>query len=215
MTEHETEIPEQYAEQVREIAREEARDIYDDVVVQDDDGEEWSITKLIDQFQIGRRPALKALGLIAVGYPATGAALRAVSGTAEAQTTGDGDFTVPGDMSVGGALSADDALIGGNDTLEAIEIGTFSFSGPSGATDDGWDSQAGASPDITFNSAFDNAPKVFVQPSLSGTTGPEQYGTWSTQNITTSGFSLIYRNKSTTDLSGETLAFQYVAIETS
>jgi len=70
---------------IRQIAREEARDIYD-IDVEDGDGETWSLFKLMDSFGIRRRTALKAMGLMALGSSSTVAVLRAMSGSAEGAT---------------------------------------------------------------------------------------------------------------------------------
>lgn len=104
MTEHETEIPAESAEQIRQIAREEARDVYDDEVVEAD-GEEWSVRSMMDRFEIPRRTALGAMGLLIVGSVTdpVEAVMRSYVGTAEAQAN---DLTVPGTLSAD-AVSAE------------------------------------------------------------------------------------------------------------
>jgi len=116
MTEHETEIPAESAEQIRQIAREEARDVYDDEVVEAD-GEEWSVRSMMDRFEISRRTALGAMGLLIAGVVAdpAEAVMRSYVGTAEAQT---GDLTVPGTLSAD-AVSTDEADITGETFIKA------------------------------------------------------------------------------------------------
>lgn len=133
MTEHETEISPESAEQIleaaREEARQEARDVYDDEVVEAD-GEEWSVRSMMDRFEISRRTALGAMGLLIVGSVTdpVEAVMESYAGTAEAQT-GPKDFTVPGDMTVGGALSADGAAI--NRSTATISNGTLPYNNES------------------------------------------------------------------------------------
>lgn len=73
----------------RDIAREEARAVYNDLGAVDGDGREWTIRGLMEQFNIDRRTALQAIGLIALGYAAPTAVLHAVSGTARADSAGE------------------------------------------------------------------------------------------------------------------------------
>lgn len=84
---------------IRRIARDEAEAVVaDDVVVEDGDGEEWSLRTLMERFEVSRRTALQALGLLALGYAAPRAVLQAVSGTAAAAA--DDNLTVPGTLDV-------------------------------------------------------------------------------------------------------------------
>jgi hypothetical protein len=78
----------------REAARDEANNILEEPV-EADDGEEWSVRKMMDRFELSRRAALGAMGLLIVGSVTdpVEAALRAVSQPAAAQTQ---DLTVPG-----------------------------------------------------------------------------------------------------------------------
>ena len=98
MTEHETEISPESAEQIleaaREEARQEARDVYDDEVVEAD-GEEWTVRSMMDRFEISRRTAIGAMGLLLVGSVTdpVEAVMRSYVGTAEAQSK---DLTIPG-----------------------------------------------------------------------------------------------------------------------
>jgi hypothetical protein len=84
--------------QIREIAREEAQEVYD-LRVRDADGTEWSLSTITERFGCSRRTALKALGLIAVGYTGPVALLKVAAGTAEAAP--DDDLTVPGTVNAG------------------------------------------------------------------------------------------------------------------
>lgn len=121
MTEHETEIPADTAEQIREIAREEAQSVYDDEVVEDEDGKEWSVRSMMDRFEVSRRTALGAMGLLLAGVVAdpAEAVMRSYVGTAEAQSAN--DFTVPGDMTVGGTLSTESADVTGETFIRAYK----------------------------------------------------------------------------------------------
>lgn len=94
-------------ETVREIAREEAREVHD-LAVEDDSGEQWSLKRLMSNFKVTRRQALASLGLIAVGYAAPRAVAKVVVGQAEADP-GD-DLTVPGVLDAG-AIDTDEGTI--------------------------------------------------------------------------------------------------------
>lgn len=91
MTNDKTEI-EKLEERVEELEERQ-----EELTVEDASGGSWSLTKLMDRFEINRRTALKAIGLVAIGYTAPRAVLQAVSGTAEAQQSTD-DLTVPGQL---------------------------------------------------------------------------------------------------------------------
>jgi hypothetical protein len=103
------EIAREEAQDIREIAREEAQDIHD--VTVDDGDEEWSLSKLMGRFEISRRTALKAIGLIGLGYTAPKAVVSAVSQPAEAAP--EDDLTVPGTLDAG-AVSTDAGTLDGD-----------------------------------------------------------------------------------------------------
>jgi len=109
----ETQIPE---DKIRSIAREEAEEVYD-VEVEDADGEGWSIGKLMDRFQVSRRTALKAIGLIAVGYGAPRAVLQVISQNAEAAAQD--DLNVPGTLTAG-SVDTDEADITNETYIKAV-----------------------------------------------------------------------------------------------
>jgi len=90
--------------EIRRIAREEALDVAG-LEAKDPDGEAWSIRKLMSQFEVDRRTALQAMGLIALGYAAPRAVLSTISGTAEAAP--DDNLTVPGTLDAD-AVSTDE-----------------------------------------------------------------------------------------------------------
>jgi len=96
-------------EQIRRIAREEARDVAG-IEVEGPDGGQWSLSKLMENFEISRRTALQAMGLIALGYHAPKAVLQvfAQDGEAAAQD----NLTVPGTLSAG-AIDTEEARISG------------------------------------------------------------------------------------------------------
>lgn len=119
-------IPDDAEAKVREIARDEAEKVHD-LEVEDDDGESWSVSTLTERFEVSRRTALKALGLIAVGYAAPRAVLESVSGTAKAASSG--NLTVPGELSAGSVST--EAL-----WAEGIDI-TERHLAADGSTDDG------------------------------------------------------------------------------
>lgn len=73
----------------RAAAREEARAVYDELGAVDADGREWTLRGLMNKFNINRRTALQAIGLIAIGYAAPTAVLHAATGTASADATGE------------------------------------------------------------------------------------------------------------------------------
>lgn len=82
-------------EDVQRIARSEAEAVYEELGVEDPDGRQWTLTRLCERFEVSRRTALEALGLIALGYTAPIAILKSTSGTAQAQAATD-NLTVPG-----------------------------------------------------------------------------------------------------------------------
>ena len=125
MSEH-TELPKELEEQVREIAAEESRKQASDGILTmeflDGHGDEWTVVDMMKQFPIGRRGAMKAMGLIAIGYAAPTAVLHVMAGTAEADRAADttestlaptDDFVVPGQADVG-SLDADQVDVGGS-----------------------------------------------------------------------------------------------------
>jgi len=81
--------------QIREIARDEAREVAE-LEISDSDGEQWSLTRFIETFDLSRRQALQAMGLVALGYSGAAAVRRLAIGEAEAATTD--DLTVPGEL---------------------------------------------------------------------------------------------------------------------
>lgn len=109
-------IPTEVEEQFREIAREEAKDVYD-IQVEDGDGSSWSLSSIMQRFEVDRRTALKALGLVAIGYTAPIAVLKAVSGTAQAAATD--DLTVPGTLDAG-TVSTDSGVIDGSKDIPGV-----------------------------------------------------------------------------------------------
>jgi hypothetical protein len=116
---------------IRQIAREEARDIYD-IDVEDGDGETWSLFKLMDSFGIRRRTALKAMGLMALGSSSTVAVLRAMSGSAEGATGSAGQIGTDTDRPdiYGDSADLNSVSIGGAEIGFVLEqVKTVSASG--------------------------------------------------------------------------------------
>lgn len=93
-------------DKVRRVVREELRE---ELAVSGPDGREWSMGDLMDGFDLDRRTTLQALGLVALGFTASEAIIRAVAGEAEAATD---DLTVPGTATVD-ALVANSVNSGG------------------------------------------------------------------------------------------------------
>jgi len=100
--------------QIREIAREEARDVAGMTAADETTGEEWSVRRLIDRFELTRREAISAFGLIMIGVGAREAVARVLIGSAEAAPQD--DLTVPGTLNAG-SVQTDETTI--NDSLTA------------------------------------------------------------------------------------------------
>ena len=73
---------------LREIAREEARAVYQDLGVEAADGSTATLGGLMENFGLSRRDALKALGLVAAGYAVPTAAIKVMSEPASAAPVG-------------------------------------------------------------------------------------------------------------------------------
>jgi len=99
-------------EQIRRIAREEARDVAG-IGVEGPDGEEWSLSKLMENFEISRRTALQAMGLIALGYHAPKAVLEVFAQDGEAASQD--NLTVPGTLDAGAIDTGEGTIDGGKE----------------------------------------------------------------------------------------------------
>ena len=95
-------------EQIREIAREEARNIYELEVEDDETGEKWSIRRFIRDFKLSRREALQAVGLVALGVGAREAVAQILIG--DAQAAAQDNLNVPGTVDAG-AANVDDLTV--------------------------------------------------------------------------------------------------------
>jgi hypothetical protein len=93
--------------EIRDIAREEARQEVAELEVEDSDGLEWSLAQFVDEFDLSRRQALQAMGLVALGYSGGAAVRRLAIGEAEAATTD--DLTIPGQLTVNGSVDLSSA----------------------------------------------------------------------------------------------------------
>lgn len=96
-------------DEIRRLAREEVREVAG-LDANDPDGEAWSVRKLMSQFEVDRRTALQAMGLIALGYAAPRAVLSAISGTAEAAP--DDNLTVPNTLDAGAITTERETITG-------------------------------------------------------------------------------------------------------
>jgi len=188
-------------EQIRKIAREEARKV-NDIEVEDADGEGWSIPKLMDQFEISRRTALQAIGLMSIGYHAPKAVLRVVSQNAEAAS--DDNLTVPGTLDAG-AVDTDRANIGGGDQINQIEFGTVDMTYPAAASDATMDTNENVSTTITFSSEFSSIPSISLD-------CRDREGVVAGYYVSTTDVTIILRNYSTNDHSSFTDPVSWTAI---
>ncbi|MUV59825.1 hypothetical protein [Halobacterium sp. CBA1126] len=132
----------------------------EEFTVEDGDGESWSLTELMDRFSIKRRTALKAIGLVAIGYTAPRAVLQAVSGTAQAQQS-TADLTVSGQLDAG-SVSTDEAFIGSSPVdRPLISNGdTTVYVDPDNGSNDGDGTET--DPVATIQEAVNRAP-VFLR----------------------------------------------------
>jgi len=190
-------------EEIRRIAREEAETVYaKDVEVKDPDGEQWSLRTLMERFEIDRRTALQAIGLIALGYHAPRAVLTAVSQSAEAAA--DDNLTVPGTLDAG-AVDTDRANIGGGDQINQIEFGTVDMTYPAAASDATMDTNENVSTTITFSSEFSSIPSISLD-------CRDREGVVAGYYVSTTDVTIILRNYSTNDHSSFTDPVSWTAI---
>jgi len=194
-------------DKIRRIAREEAKKV-NDIEVEGGDGEGWNLRKLMDQFEISRRTALAALGLISVGYHAPRAVLQVISRDAAAAP--DDDLTVPGTLTAG---SVDTERLGINptgkvlSTTETVSTSTTAINfgeRPDGIVavygeDDGSSAafvdailclQPGTSDPLTFGSREFDSPssRSYENPSTSGFGVSVSSGTYSIKAMLVSPF---------------------------
>jgi len=111
--------------QIREIAREEARDITKMTAADEATGEEWSVRRLIDRFELTRREAISAFGLIMIGVGAREAVARVLIGSAEAAPQD--DLTVPGTLNAGAVTTADLDINDGTLKKSSLSVGTWDY----------------------------------------------------------------------------------------
>lgn len=192
-------------DEIRAIAREEAQEVYE-TEIEDASGKSWSLRKLMDRYQLSRRQALAALGLIASGAGVGEAIKRAIVstvGTAEAASSD--DLTVPGTLDVDDATIAN-APTSDDDALrwqEGVETGEVQADGANNSGgNDHWGQSAATISSVSFANAFKSTPNVVLTPSddLDGT-ARRQY-VESTQNRSTTGFDARFDQMTAADYSG-------------
>jgi hypothetical protein len=134
-TEH-TELTEA---QIREIARKEARDVAGLEVDDDETGEKWSVRRFISEFDLSRREALQAIGLVSIGVGAREAVARIFIQNAEAAPQD--DLTVPGTLDAGTVSTEEHSI-----TKLAVEVKKTTSQSVSADTDT----------KVTFDNTVDN-----------------------------------------------------------
>ena len=185
-------IPDEWLEEARAAAREEAQTVYDDLTAVDENGR--SITFADIQTYVRelapdatRREVLKS-SMIAMGYVLSGATIGsalvyALSGDAAADASGaygtqadpltkvwahavgagDGASNVTfSDPIDAPAIDTESATIGAGDTIQQVEHGTVSFGSISAASDDGWATRNVATSTISFSTTFTSTPRVLI-----------------------------------------------------
>lgn len=91
MSQSDQPIPEAW----REAAREEARQVYQDLAAEDSEGRTWTVGAIVEQFGMTRRQAMIALSLIAVGASPLVALTRAAGETWGSATGEEGTDASP------------------------------------------------------------------------------------------------------------------------
>lgn len=100
--------------------------------------------------------------------------------------------------------------IQGEDNDERIERGIITMDGPSGASDNTWDTYNLNNKTVNFSGGFNSTPHVFLE----SDGGISTFGTLEVGSRDTSSFEIVFKNFETTDISSNTYDVMWLAIST-
>lgn len=104
------------------------------------------------------------------------------------------------------SVGAGSAVIGSGDTIEQVEFGTVSVTGPGASSNDNISDRAVSSESVSFSSTFGSTPSVV---GTVETTFTALF--WDTVNVSTTGFDARLINYVASDRSGDSFDFHWVA----